>query len=266
MDDVLKMQRIINQINATKTLVEDGKIGNNTELAKTFLKNFFKDIIEKSGFKGLIDTKYESTLNVPYLTQRVDYKYAGRMCNIASLLMVSNYYNNNNVINESDISVLDKKIDTDKELGEWAVKNGLKSFIDRGRLEQLSSVIARVLTEETDHEFQFKYLSIEKIDSLIQNKHPIIVSTQLIGYFTKKSYTGHYVVIIGKIDGGYIIQDPWGFYGTGYSKRTIADIKRKGERVLIPKSILFGNFGVKTQKYDSGSGSNELYRCVAIKN
>lgn len=264
-EGTLKIQRAINQINGTHSLSEDGLNGSSTKKALRFLKQHFSIGHQLSSLEKFLETKHLLTINVPYLTQRVNYKYAGRMCNIASLLMVSNYYNEKSVIDERSIAALDKEIDSDQALKKWAIKNGLRSFVNRQRLEQLSSVIARVLTEKTNQEFKFDYLSREEIDTLLQKKDPIIVSTQLIGYHAKKSGTGHYVVIIGRVQGGYIIHDPWGFYGDGYSRKQIGDIKRKGEQVLIPASILFGDYGIKTQKHDSGTGSDKRYRSISAK-
>lgn len=261
----LNIQRKINQINATPTIAEDGILGQLTRKATKFLSQQFGVGSELSDLEHFLEMKHLSMLDVPYLTQRVDYQYAGRMCNIACLLMVSNYYNENGVIDPRSIEQLDHKIDSSQSLKDWAIKSGLRSFVNRQRLEQLSSVIARVLSDKTGQDFIFDYISRDQIDTLLQKKDPIIVSTQLIGFLTKKTGTGHYIVIIGRANSGYIINDPWGFYGDGYSKSQIGDIQRKGEEVIVPASVLFGEFGIKTEKHDSGYGASDLYRSIFVK-
>ena len=266
--DNKKIQTIINKLNFTSTLDVDGIIGSITNKAIDFLYNniiltkkptkmetIYKDL------EKILSSKEKNTIKCNYVTQRTDYEYSHRMCNIASLLMLKDFYTSDKS-EDKDIISMDTFIDADYDIKKWAEKNKLDYYISNKKLEQVSEVIAMVLRDETKKNITVNYLSKDEIKKTLDNKNILIAATKLPGYINGNVNAGHYIVVIGYIENAFIIHDPYGMYEDGYKKGS--DIKTKGENVIIPEKILFGSFGWKTAKED-GLNNNSTYRSISIK-
>jgi len=255
-NEILQLQKNINTINFTTTLVEDGIDGYNTQEALEAYYTYFK----KLDIAALSRVVKDNRNRIKYITQRGPYKYSYRMCSIASTLMLLNLYSDVDM----SIPILDNLIDNDNELIKWAAKYGLEHFIKSHKLEQVSTVIAKVLTKLTPSEYSFslKYLSRSEISKYLENGHPLITSTRFPGRKTNNMKSGHYIVITAELlSGVYTIQDPWGMW-ENYYKHT-ADVNIKGKDVTISGDILFGKWGSKTEYSDNGGCLNK-FRTIGI--
>jgi len=278
--DIKLLQSKINELNFTTTLTEDGLMGLNTSSAiekfKTLSRN--SDISEDNlidvlfMINRLIDDISSRINHTGYLTQRTQYQYSSRMCNIACLLMLKNYYNKTfqdgeylqGVKNaQQEIEELDKLIDKDKELRKWAEKRKLYYYINNNKLEQISKIIAIILSRDTDFTFDLSYLTINEIKAKLERKHPLIVSTRFPGRKHNNLNAGHYVVITGFFNNIFSINDPYGLWENYYRKTS--DINKKGEKVVIHQDDLFGQWGCKSESDDKVYNKRtDKYRIISI--
>ena len=258
---LIELQKRFNKLNFTTTLSEDGIMGNKTRKSVELFVDFF-------GYTKIIDSLLEEkrlrNIPVQYITQRGTYKYSSRMCSVACILMVENYFNaKGKKIDQSSIIELDKEIDNNENLREWATSKKLKYYIDNDKLEQVSAVMAFVLEEKTGFEFNVEYKTIEDIKALLVLGIPMIASTRFPGRKHNNMKAGHYIVLNGAMGNNYSIMDPYGMWENFYD--ATADVKTKGENVVIPEKELFGTYGCKSQKDDKvGKKRSDKYRVIVL--
>lgn len=256
-----ELQKLFNKLNFTTTLSEDGVLGRNTINAKSKFDVMFGN---NNLTEGLVAEKQLKMLPVPYLTQRGRYKYSSRMCSVSCVLMLSAYFNSKNEkLIENDIISLDKEIDSSKSLKKWATSNKLDYYVKKQKLEQISSVMAHILTDKTDLKFSVGYKTESEIANMLDAQIPMIVSVRFPGRKTNNKRSGHYIVLTGHFSGNFTVNDPYGLWEDFYS--TTQDIKTKGESITIPSKDLFGQWGCKTEKDDkTGDKSSVKYRVITI--
>lgn len=258
--DILGIQRNINKLNYTNTLAEDGLEGPYTKKAMAIYEEIFKKPCNMVTTTKTLKTKMESILPVPYVTQRDGYIYSNKMCNLACTMMLFKHYN---IDRFKTIAELDYFVDNDNEISNLAIANSLFNYKNAKKLEQISLVLAHLLTKFIGKTFETQYVTQSKMKELLGSNHPVILATKLTGYVSKNANAGHYVVLTGFFEDVYIINDPWGIY-VNYSS---PDNTTKGEQVIIPKEILFGEYGVKTA-YDEVKPTEinkNRFRVVSVK-
>lgn len=238
MDNTLVLQKLINKLHYTGLLKEDGVYGPVTKRAYTKGIPFGIDKVES------YEHKKSNTLNIKYVSQRIDYEASSRMCSVASMLTYMGFYGE-----ELTIPFLDNWIDSNNDLKAIAKKNGWDWFITNERMEQITPIMVEVLKTWLNKDVYWGYLSIDKIKLLVK-KGPVIAATNLVGRKTNNEKSGHYIVIIGQYDGNWIINDPWGMWENYYSTHD-------GEQVLIKESDLFSQWGVKSLFADNGKIGKE---------
>lgn len=261
MVDVKQVQGLINRLNFATTLDVDGIEGIKTRGAMSQFESLFPTEGKCNTFslKRVIKQKDENTLDVPYVSQRSDYKYSYRMCNLACVNMLLKYYGNNNY----SVEALDKYVDNDTEIQTYAMSHALYNYAKAGTLEQNSSIMILVLEKLLKKDFTLDYITKDKIIELLKDKKPVILATKLSGYSTKDATKGHYVTIVGHFGDMSVIHDPYGLYLFYYSD----DNSTKGKNVVIPDSVLFGEFGCKTayEEVKRIEENKTKYRCVFLK-
>lgn len=259
MVDVLQVQGLINKLNYTSTLAEDGIQGRMTNSAMEKFEVMFPSEGKCNTFslKRIIKQKESNILVVPYVTQRDGYEYSYRMCNLACLNMLLKFYGNN----KYDIKALDKIVDTDIEIQTYAESHLLYGR-NTGKLEQNSQILVLLLKKILKKDAILKYSTKDEMIELLKTR-PIILGTKLSGYMSKDATKGHYVVLVGHWGDYSVIHDPYGLY----SEYNSYDSSTKGKYVVIPDSILFGEYGCKTA-YEEVSRTEEnktKYRTIFVK-
>ncbi len=98
-----------------------------------------------------------------------------------------------------------------KKLGSW-----IESYIKRDKLNQVWAVLEKLADEYLGHEnggtFKDNWLTFEDIVSAIDNDCPVLIG----GKFT---HGGHIVCVTGYNSLGFIVDDSWGNWSTGYKDK-----------------------------------------------
>lgn len=135
-------------------------------------------------------------LNVPYLSQTNNALNPGGSCNVTSVAMSMAWYGIKGTGNgqlEDQLYSLCLNYNLDRHIPEDLVK-----------LFSLKGLKAKATLSATAND----------IKKSIDNGNPVVIN----GYFTA---SGHYILIIGYDDTGFIVHDPWGEWDKdGYYKNT----------------------------------------------
>jgi hypothetical protein len=134
------------------------------------------------------DPNPSGVLNVPYYSQRDNYRDASRTCFSSSCAMLCKFLKPNSIKGDDDyIREIFKRGDTT----DAAIQvQTLKHF----------GVNARFATN----------LTFSTLDSLLSQGIPVPIGILHHGPSSAPSGGGHWIIVIGKEGDGYIVNDPWG--------------------------------------------------------
>jgi GH24 family phage-related lysozyme (muramidase) len=129
-----------------------------------------------------------SVLNVPYYSQRDNYRDASRTCFSSSCAMLCKFLKPNSIKGDDDyIREVFKRGDTTDAVVQVQT---LKHF----------GVTSRFATN----------LSFSTLDALLAQGIPVPIGILHKGPSSKPSGSGHWIIVIGKEGDNYVCQDPWG--------------------------------------------------------
>lgn len=132
--------------------------------------------------------KGPSALNVPYYSQRDNYRDAARTCFSSSCAMLCKYLRPNSIKGDDDyVREVFKRGDTTDASVQIQT---LKHF----------GISARFATNMT----------FATLDSLLAQGIPVPIGILHKGPASAPSGGGHWLIVIGKEDNRYIVNDPWG--------------------------------------------------------
>jgi predicted chitinase/uncharacterized protein YvpB len=133
-----------------------------------------------------------STLDVPYYSQRDNYTMPMRTCNSSSCAMAAKFLGAN-------ISGDDQYLETVLRFGDTT---------DHGAQTQALETYGIKSSFHSN-------LSYKDLDDSLKNKKPIVIGILHRGSLSAPT-GGHMLVVIGKYDDGYIVNDPFGSLNDGY--------------------------------------------------
>jgi hypothetical protein len=149
-------------------------------------------------YKGHVEIDEPATaefwLNVPYFSQRDNYRDWWRTCNSSSCAMGLAYLKPNSIKNDDEY---------------------LKKVFALG--DTTDHAIQTQVLEGYGAQSQFAYnLGYSDLDRALAAKKPVVIGILHRGTIANPA-GGHMIVVIGKYQNGYICHDPWGDLNTAYA-------------------------------------------------